>query len=166
MSLRKWRVSQRGGTTVDPSFSTWRTISHDHLNRIPRWVPFFVVALAATVGGCGDGNPTKPVNHSPVISSVLVFPQAIGPSDSFIVICKAADLDADTLVYDWTTDDRLRIQGAFTGNSYLYNTRSNARVFYNANLMNPMSDSAWVECVTRDGRGGQDGRLVYITLHP
>jgi hypothetical protein len=65
-----------------------------------------------------------------------------GPSDSMVVVCTASDPDMDSLVYDWETDARLNIQGTRTWNKYLNQQRSPSQTFYNANLSNPINDSA------------------------
>jgi hypothetical protein len=86
------------------------------------WRAFLLlIGVALTVGACGDRNPTTPENHSPVIVSVSAFPSTIHRADSALVIVDATDADGDTLVYDWTTDARLRISGA-RFSTYLYNT--------------------------------------------
>ena len=97
-----------------------------------------------------------------MIHGLVAFPDTIGPSDSTIVVCTASDADGDTLVYDWETDARLNIQG--TRNRYLNAQLSSQHTFYNANLPNPINDSAWVYCLVRDRRGGGVGRSVFITL--
>ena len=85
---------------------------------------------------CGDDNPVdgKQENRSPVILSLSVFPDVIGPSDSAIVICNAFDPDADTLVYDWITDGRLKIKGGQGDEHFLYNTYENSRMVYSKNI--------------------------------
>jgi hypothetical protein len=110
--------------------------------------------------------PEFPPNHSPVIDDLIAFPDTIAPSDSTVVMCSATDPDGDSLVYDWLTDARLIIQGAHAGNSYLNNQPSPRRAFYNANLPNPINDSAWVYCDVRDLRGGGADRHVFIILRP
>jgi hypothetical protein len=108
--------------------------------------------------------PVLPTNHSPVLTNLVAFPDTMGPSDSTVVVCTASDPDGDTLVYDWLTDARLTIQGAHAGDSFLNNQPSPKRTFYNANLSNPINDSAWVYCDVRDLRGGAGDRHVFITL--
>jgi hypothetical protein len=121
---------------------------------------------AAVLSGCQDNEdlPTHPRNHPPVISALVAIPDTIGPSDSTVVVCTATDADGDSLVYDWQTDARLNIQGTPTWNKYVNNTRSPSRTFYNADLSNPINDSAWVYCHVRDPRGGGTGRHVFIIL--
>jgi hypothetical protein len=124
--------------------------------------PFLV--LIASCGCTKNESPILPVNRSPVLDSLVAFPDTIGPSDSTLVICFARDADGDSLVYDWLTDSRLKIQGAFPWNSHLNNQPSPERIFYNADLPNPINDSAWVYCLVRDPYGGGASRHVYITL--
>jgi len=127
-----------------------------------------VLLLEAALSGCQQ--PTTPPvyrrNNAPVVEALVAFPDTIGPSDSTIVACTASDADGDSLVYDWQTDARLNIQGTPTWNKYLNNTRSPIHTFYNADLPNPISDSAWVYCHVRDPRGGGAGRTVFIILRP
>ena len=122
------------------------------------------LSLGLCVGACGNDNPVKPVNRSPVILSLTAFPSSLGPTDSAVVICNAIDANADTLVYDWFTDARLTIKGARPGEDFLYNTRENFRILYRGNVT-PVNDTAWVQCIVRDRRGGADGRIVNIILH-
>ncbi len=127
--------------------------------------------VLATLSGCETrqrGSVFQPFlnNHAPVIDGLAAYPDTVGPSDSTVVVCTAHDVDGDRLVYDWQTDARLNIQGTPVWNKYLNNTRSNSHVFYNANLTNPINDSAWVYCEVRDSLGGGAGRRVFITLRP
>jgi hypothetical protein len=122
------------------------------------------IFLVFSIGACGDKSPTAPVNHNPVISSVLLFPRTIGPADSAIVVCNATDPDGDSLVYDWETSADLRIKGApYT--VYLFNTTSNSRIFYYNTPPTP-TDTAMIWCHVRDLKGGVDGRLLLLPLHP
>ena len=124
------------------------------------------LALGATIVGCSKKNPTAPApeNHNPVISSVVLFPQTIGPGDSVIVVCTASDPDGDSLVYDWITDTRLRVKGSPFG-AYLFSSNSNAQVFYYGTPPMP-TDTAWIKCFARDLRGGSDGRMLFLPMHP
>jgi len=119
--------------------------------------------LAVCAGACGSDNLVQPVNGRPVILSLTAFPSAIGPTDSAIVVCDAMDPDADSLLYDWITDSRLTIKGARPGDHSLYSTRGSSRVFYRGTVV-PVSDTAFVQCMVRDDRGGVDGRIVLIIL--
>jgi len=102
-----------------------------------------------------DDNPVKPENQHPVIISLTVFPDVIGPQDSAIVICNATDPDGDTLVYDWYTDGKSRIKGAPTYQDWiLYNTFENWCIIFPKNLNNKPIDTLWIECQARDGKGG------------
>ena len=122
------------------------------------------IALCACIGACGsdDEDPAKPTNQRPAILSVTVFPSTISPGESTIVVVNAIDSDADTLVYDWITDNRLIIKGGF--NSSLFNTYDNSHVFYHGNLSRPYPDTAWVQCFARDRRGKSDNRTVHVIL--
>lgn len=133
-----------------------------------------IAMLAASLpgAGCGQGSgSTQPDpnawlrgNHAPVITALVAAPDTIGPSDSTIVMCTASDPDGDSLVYDWETDARLDIKGTPTWNKYYNNQLVPQQTFYNANLSNPINDSAWVYCSVRDPRGGGSGRHVFIIL--
>jgi hypothetical protein len=108
--------------------------------------------------------PLVPTNHPPVIINLVAFPDTIGLSDSTVVVCTASDPDGDSLVYDWETDARLNIDGNSTWDKFFNNQPSPQHTFHNANLPNPINDSAWVYCAVRDPRGGGSGRHVFITL--
>ena len=124
-----------------------------------------LVALAlAASGACGAHNPTRPVNHSPIINSVNIFPATIGPTDSAIIVVSATDPDGDSLVYDWITDDRIRLRGARPGDPFLYNTSFNAEVIY-TNILSAPLDTAWVSCGARDRKGGGATRTVLVEVH-
>jgi hypothetical protein len=132
--------------------------------QVHRLMPIAALILATVLASCQKKPATAPENHSPTILSVIAFPDTIGPSDSTTVVCTASDQDGDSLVYDWQTDARLRVQGALTGDDGIFATRANAHVFYNANLSNPINDSAWVYCTVQDRRGGAESRIVFIAL--
>ena len=126
------------------------------------------MTMQSVLAGCNEEPPRPtpliPQNHPPVITGLEAFPDTIGPSDSVVVVCSATDPDGDSLVYDWQTDARLNIQGTPTWNKYLNHQPSPRHTFYNANLPNPINDSAWVYCETRDPKGGGAGRVLFVTL--
>jgi hypothetical protein len=111
-----------------------------------------------------DDNPVKPENHSPFILTLTVFPDVIGPQDSAIVICNAMDPDADTLVYDWITDGRVKIKGTRDYEHFLYHTYENSRIVYPKNLNNIAVDTLWVQCIVRDVKDGSDGEVITFIL--
>jgi hypothetical protein len=122
-----------------------------------------MLLLSAELASCGrEDNPVEPSNHYPVMSSLAVFPTAIGPTDSAIIVCNAMDPDGDTLVYDWITDARLRIKGAPAG-VYHFNTFENSQVLYMGSPLLPI-DTAYIECTTRDRRGGAAQRTAILIL--
>jgi hypothetical protein len=88
-----------------------------------------------------------------VILSLTAFPEGLCGSDSILVVCQATDPDNDTLVYDWFTDGRLKIRGG-EGWDWLYNTHESFHVFY-PNVIHAPVDTAWVQCIARDRRGGE-----------
>lgn len=108
--------------------------------------------------------PEKKENHKPVISSLTVFPTVIGPSDSVTITCIASDPDGDTLVYDWISDARTIIKGAFDWQHSLYNTYENSHIFYPRNINNIPVDTLWVQCFARDGKGKSDNGLILFIL--
>lgn len=120
------------------------------------------LALVVGMGACSE-YPTRPTEHRPVVSSVVVFPSIIGQGDSVIITVFATDRDGDTLVYDWFTDSRLIIQDDGLEDGILYNTVSSSHVFYRSTSP-PRNDSVWVWCDARDRRGGSDGRRVLVLL--
>lgn len=125
----------------------------------------FILALllAFFSGACGEKDPARPpINHAPVISAALVFPQTLGPGDSAIVICNATDSDGDLILYDWYTDGRLRIKGAFLGVS-LYDSPYNTQVFYYNHADTPV-DTAWIQVNAKDQRGMSDAVRLFPIL--
>lgn len=126
-------------------------------------VPLLALTVLVCIAGCDGKDLVAPKNRDPVISSLTASPTAIGPGDSTIVTCNATDADADVLVYDWITDSRLLIQVTDSTKSTLYNTSSNAHVFYHG-YVTPY-DSAWVQCIVRDGIGGAAGRVVRVLVN-
>ena len=131
--------------------------------RARTWETLTLILLGAAVGACTDDSPAKPANRSPVISSLTVFPDTIGLNDSAIVVCIAADPDADAMAYDWITDGRLDIKGALPGTHFLYNTGEPSRVFYTGFVDSPI-ETAWVQCYARDGRGKSANRLITVII--
>jgi hypothetical protein len=119
-------------------------------------------AVAAGLGGCRD-YPTKSIYHSPIISSITVFPAIIGQGDSVLVTVYASDADGDTLVYGWSTDARLIIKGNSPEDHDLYFVPGNSHVFYRSTSPS-YNDSVWVWCEVMDGRGGGDAGLVLVLL--
>ena len=121
-----------------------------------------MLALAASIGGCVR-YPTRPLNRSPVISSVQAFPTVLGLGDSTEITVSAADPDGDPLFYDWIAYNGLAIKDDPYPDGELYNTPSPSRVFYLQRR--PASyDTAFVWCEVRDRKGGSDARLVIFTL--
>jgi hypothetical protein len=101
----------------------------------------------------------KTENHKPIIFSLTAFPDVVSLSDSVIIICNAIDPDADTLVYDWSTDGKSKIKGAQNPDFILYHTYENSRVVYPENNIT-LPDTLWVTCVARDVKGGSMGKSV------
>jgi len=123
----------------------------------------FISTLLLVQSNCDD-NPIKSENHSPFILTLAVFPDVIGPQDSAIVICNARDPDADTLVYDWITDGRMKIKGARNNEHFLYHTYENSRIVYPTQYVNTPVDTIWVQCMVRDVKGGSDGRVIRFVI--
>ena len=135
------------------------------LNMNIKLIYLVLLVLLLANFACKD-NPVdsgKTENHSPVIFSVTVFPEVIGPTDSAIVICNAMDPDGDTLVYDWITDGRLNIKGAPYYAHEEYNTYENSQIFYPNSVSSPV-DTAWVQCFARDRKGGSVARVVQFIV--
>lgn len=126
-----------------------------------------LVALALLVLACTKDRVTapSPVNHAPVISSMWSFPEVLGSQDSMIVACLASDADGDTLFYDWITDAHFVIKGNPPDNHHLYDSRSNTQVFIRDYVL-PTDTVAWVQCIVRDHKGGADGRVLVVRVHP
>jgi hypothetical protein len=129
------------------------------MGKFMSYIRTLILGLATTFGlfACHDANPVKPVNHNPVIQSLTVFPEVVGPLDSLVAFCDASDPDGDSLVYDWYTNPVIMIKGAQNPSYLLSNMRENFAVFYTPDprLMTGPVDTAYVECAVRDGKGGQ-----------
>jgi hypothetical protein len=123
-----------------------------------------IAALSLAVAAC-QKSPVVPVNHSPIMTSLTVFPTDIGVSDSAVVTCLATDPDGDTLVYDWLTGGRLRINGGSSYSPYKYNTFNNAEKFY-PDYTPARLETVWVNCTVRDRLGGAVARTIAFTVHP
>ncbi len=119
----------------------------------------FAVALAS----CGD-EPTRPVNHDPIINVATAQPGSIGPSDSTWIILDAWDPDGDALVYDFIGDGTTYIKHACHG-VFLFDSRSDTATIFQGLVATP-PDTAWIECSARDLRGGADIVLVRVILTP
>ncbi len=132
---------------------------------MPNWTSRLALgcflALTATLDAC-DRDPLTPLNHNPTIRSLVVTPNVIERGDSLLATCDASDLDSDALEYDWITDTRLRIQGAPSG-VMLFGTTSNRRIFYYGTPPT-IPDSAWIQCIVRDSRGGAEGRFATLSV--
>ena len=113
---------------------------------------------------------SKPENRSPVLSSVVMFPQVVGPSDSLIVICDATDPDNDTLVYDWfsLSGSIVKIKGAHDGDMARYNTYQNSQIFYapESRFVKAPRDTFGLQCGVRDrkGEGDVSNILLFIVI--
>ena len=131
------------------------------MRRVPWRTLVLVLPLGLSVAACEE-DPAKPRNRDPVIASLTAFPGVVDPGDSLLVICESADADGDLLVYDWLTDGRLQIKGNQPGDSDLSNSPSKTQIFH---VVTSAFDSAWVECMVRDQRGGNDVQLVTIRIN-
>lgn len=118
------------------------------------------IVLIFSISGCKDDTVSgKPLNRNPIIFSLAVFPDVISMADSAIVMCNAIDPDGDTLVYDWITDSRLKIKGAFANERSLYHTHENSRIFY-PDWITTQIDTPWVQCIVRDVKGGVAAKVI------
>lgn len=150
---------------MNNKINTKRFVGLKRLEKKKITILFSIIILAITIGcisSCKD-NPVdsgKPKNHSPVLHSVVMFPEVVGPNDSLIVVCDASDLDSDTLVYDWysLSGSIVKIKGAHPGQIALYNTYQNSQVFYAPDSMFVAAprDTFGIQCAVRDGKGGTD----------
>ena len=125
-----------------------------------------ILSLILFIINC-DEDPINPEDQtrSPVIFSLSVFPDIIGPQDSAIIICNAYDPDGDTLVYDWFTDGKSKIKGAYIyEETRLWHTLENTCIVYPKNLYNIPIDTLWVQCFARDRKGNSDNLTVHFIV--
>lgn len=122
-----------------------------------------IVIILIGIYSCNE-NPVKSdeeKNNNPIISSLTVFPKIVNPSDSLIVVCNATEPDGDTLVYDWITSGSIvRIKNS--NHHWLYNTKENSQIIYapDSNFIKQPVDTFWVQCMVRDRKGGQVGKII------
>lgn len=121
-----------------------------------------ITFVVLNISSCNN-NPVdtgKHENRNPVLHSVVLFPEIVGPNDSLIVVCDASDPDSDTLVYDWysLSGSIVKIKGAFPGELALYNTHQNSQIFYAPDSMYVAAprDTFGIQCAVRDRKGGMD----------
>ena len=124
--------------------------------------PILGSSMVLAFGACSDP-ASPPQNRSPVILSLVAFPEVVSASDSVLVACQAMDADSDTLVYDWITDSRLRLQGVRHGQHSLYNTHESFMIFYPDVIYAPV-DTAWIQCFARDRRGMSAAQIVHVVI--
>ncbi len=109
------------------------------------------LCVLAGLSSCGTRTPLQPVNHSPVVESLIAFPTTIAFGDSAIVVCHATDPDGDRVVFDWYSDSRLTLPGA---SGYGAFNRGNTLVVRAGAGARAPLDTGWVSCEARDSRGG------------
>jgi hypothetical protein len=112
--------------------------------------PALCSLFLACLSGCGAEIPLEPGNRSPVVQSLIAFPATITLGDSAVVVCQATDPDGDQVVFDWSSDCRLIMEG---GQVLIYN-RGSTLVVYPGTCANAPLDTGWVRCHVRDRRGG------------
>lgn len=125
-------------------------------------IVLIIVLLA--YNSCNENTLEVGENQSPIILSLTVFPDVIGPLDSAIVVCNAMDPDGDTLVFDWTTDGKSRIKGTTYPDWTIFNTYENWCVVYPKNLNNVLKDTCIIQVFARDRKGKSDVQLVSYIL--
>jgi len=112
----------------------------------------YTITCVVRDGRGGTATQSVPVsvsvvpNHPPVINSLTVSPQNVGPGDTATVTCSASDPDGDPLTYEWTASD-----GTITG--------SDASVTWTAP---PATGTYVVTCTVDDGRGGTATQSVPV----
>ena len=109
-----------------------------------------VLAVAAGMGACEY--PTRPTHHSPVISSMVAFPQVLGPGESTLVTVNAFSPDGDSLDYFWYAAPYVGPKGQTPWDQFVV-TRSSSLVYYRSADSVP-EDTNWVRCEVYDSRGG------------
>jgi len=125
---------------------------------MPRRTVVFALGLALCVAACHSYTPLKVsgflANRDPVVQSLVAFPTTLHPGDSAAVVCGATDPDGDTLFFDWYSDCRMLITGDVLHEGSLSNQTSPALVVHAGGCNRAPTDTGWVSCEVRDGRGG------------
>ena len=121
----------------------------------------FLLVLLSCSSGCKKF-VTEPVTRNPVISSVVAFPEVLGPGDSTIVTITATNPNGGPLLYDWEPYNGLVRKGSGPYSNTIYHTPSNTMVFYRSPTWTSTYDTAFVWCTATDGKGGADIRRVLI----
>jgi hypothetical protein len=57
--------------------------------------------LGLVLQGCGEDDPTGPLNHTPGIAGLAADPDTVDPTGSSTISCTATDVDGDSLAYAW-----------------------------------------------------------------
>ena len=70
----------------------------------------FSMILLLTSSCSEDSEPTKPINHAPVIESISASPSSLKINEKTTIACIATDQDGDDLTYTWSSE-----QGSFPG---------------------------------------------------
>jgi len=60
-----------------------------------------LLAAGLFLQGCGDDDPTGPLNTSPDITSLTADPDTVDPAGASTLACTATDEDGDSLTYAW-----------------------------------------------------------------
>jgi len=128
------------------------------------FTPMLGLSILVCLPSCGVKTPLEPVNRSPVVESLIAFPTNITLGDSAVVVCHATDPDGDSVVFDWSSDCRLIMQGG--SGQATANNRGNTLVVYAGACAAAPLDTGWVSCEVRDGKGGGAyAGTVRIAIH-
>ena len=95
------------------------------------------------------GDKIEPVNHAPVINSIISDLDSVQTLSTFRVTCNAFDPDGDSLAYIWSF-----------GGSVVTDSGSNIKTIaprYNMYLP--------ITCMVSDFKGGTDSKTVYLKIY-
>ena len=117
------------------------------MNRFSLTSALSIIAVAS-VTAC-DGDPVRPENKAPVVSSMTIGLEQVYLGDACPVICNATDPDGDRLTFEWVA-----------GSGYVAGSGDDA--VYTPTTCCLGGNPVFV--TVRDGRGGETRAELFIRV--